>query len=46
MRDHTKAQILKAFEQRLNNDTATEFAAACKQVERIAELRLHSMLPA
>jgi chitin deacetylase len=45
VRDHTKAGILAAFETRINNDTATEFATACKQVERIAELRLKDQLP-
>lgn len=45
VRDHTKAQILAAFETRIANDSATEFATACAQVERIAELRLKDMLP-
>jgi chitin deacetylase len=45
VRDNTKASILAAFETRLNNDTATEFSAACAQVERIAELRLKDILP-
>lgn len=45
VRDHTKAQILRLFEARLNNDRPTEFATACKQVERIAELRLQQLLP-
>jgi OHCU decarboxylase len=45
VRDHTKAQILKAFEQRLEHERDTEFDIACQQVERIAELRLQSMLP-
>lgn len=40
VRDNTKATILAAFERRIGNDTETEFAEACKQVERIAELRL------
>ncbi|GAA5071620.1 allantoinase PuuE [Roseibacterium beibuensis] len=40
VRDHDKAGILAAFERRLANDTATEFSEACRQVERIAELRL------
>ena len=29
-----------AFKRRINNDRDAEFAEACKQVERIAELRL------
>ncbi|MHB1103316.1 MAG: allantoinase PuuE [Devosia sp.] len=45
VRDNTKSGILKAFEQRLGNDRDTEFATACRQVERIAELRLKTMLP-
>jgi urate oxidase len=45
VRDNTKAQILKAFEHRLGNDRDTEFATACRQVERIAELRLKALLP-
>jgi OHCU decarboxylase len=45
VRDNTKAQILKAFETRLDNDRETEFTTACKQVERIAELRLKALLP-
>ena len=45
VRDNTKATILSAFETRLANDTETEFATACRQVERIAELRLKEILP-
>jgi len=45
VRDHTKAQILAAFERRLEQDSVTELAEACRQVERIAELRLKEMLP-
>ena len=45
VRDNTKAQILAAFETRLANDRDTEFTTACKQVERIAELRLKQILP-
>ncbi len=40
VRDNTKASIMAAFEHRIENDRDTEFAAACLQVERIAELRL------
>jgi OHCU decarboxylase len=40
VRDNTKASIMAAFEARIENDRETEFAAACRQVERIAELRL------
>jgi chitin deacetylase len=45
VRDTTKAGILSAFHARLANDRDTEFATACAQVERIAELRLKDMLP-
>jgi OHCU decarboxylase len=44
VRDNTKAGILSAFETRLGNDRATELAEACRQVERIAELRLREKL--
>jgi OHCU decarboxylase len=45
VRDNDKAGILAAFESRIANDRDTEFATACKQVERIARLRLEDMLP-
>ncbi|TNC61946.1 allantoinase PuuE [Rubellimicrobium roseum] len=45
VRDHDKTGILAAFERRLHNDRATEFAEALAQVERIAELRLKAILP-
>lgn len=45
VRDNTKATILSAFETRVANDTDTEFATACAQVERIAEIRLMDLLP-
>lgn len=45
VRDNSKASIKEAFERRINNDRPTEFAEACKQVERIAELRLRDLLP-
>ena len=37
--------VLAAFEQRIDNDRATEFATALGQVERIALLRLKEILP-
>ena len=40
VKDNTKATILDAFKRRIQNDRDTEFAEACRQVERIAELRL------
>jgi OHCU decarboxylase len=43
VRDHDKASILAAFKRRINNDRATEFAEACRQVERIAEFRLQDL---
>ncbi|WEK05145.1 MAG: allantoinase PuuE [Candidatus Devosia phytovorans] len=45
VRDHDKAGILAAFEQRIANSPDEEFATACKQVERIALLRLKAILP-
>lgn len=44
VRDYDTASILQAFRQRLDNDTSTEIREACRQVERIAELRLKDML--
>ena len=41
----TKAEILAAFERRLNNGRETELATALAQVERIALLRLKDLLP-
>ncbi|PUB10154.1 allantoinase PuuE [Yoonia sediminilitoris] len=46
VRDNTKASIIAAFKRRIDNDRAAEFAEACKQVERIAELRLIEKLGA
>ena len=45
VRDNTKDTILAAFKTRIGNDTETEFDTACRQVERIAELRLKDLLP-
>ncbi|SMY07027.1 allantoinase PuuE [Flavimaricola marinus] len=45
VKDNTKASILAAFQRRIENDRDTEFAEACRQVERIAELRLIEKLP-
>ncbi|UWR89051.1 allantoinase PuuE [Phaeobacter inhibens] len=45
VRDHDKASILAAFERRIGHDRASEFAEACRQVERIAEFRLKDLLP-
>ncbi|ROU01033.1 allantoinase PuuE [Histidinibacterium lentulum] len=43
VRDHDKAGILAAFEARIANGTDVEFATACRQVERIARLRLEAL---
>ncbi|KUJ78652.1 allantoinase PuuE [Ruegeria profundi] len=45
VRDHDKASILQAFQRRISQDRDTEFAEACRQVERIAEFRLRDLLP-
>ncbi len=45
VRGLTKGDILSAFEHRIGNDRATEFGTACRQVERIALLRLQDILP-
>ena len=45
VRDHDKAGILAAFDRRTPSDRSTEFDEACRQVERIARLRLAEMLP-
>ncbi|WP_293577374.1 allantoinase PuuE [Phaeobacter sp.] len=45
VRDHDKASILQQFETRIDHDGETEFAEACRQVERIAEIRLADLLP-
>ncbi|MBB5515120.1 OHCU decarboxylase [Rubricella aquisinus] len=44
VRDNTKASIMDAFRRRVEQDRDTEFAEACRQVERIAELRLKEKL--
>jgi OHCU decarboxylase len=43
VKDHDKAGILRAFERRIDHDTEAEMAEACRQVERIARLRLEAM---
>lgn len=40
VKDNSKASIVEAFERRIDNDRDSEFSEACRQVERIAELRL------
>ena len=46
VKDNDKASILAAFHARIENGRDTEFAEACRQVERIAELRLIEKLGA
>ncbi|NND20094.1 MAG: 2-oxo-4-hydroxy-4-carboxy-5-ureidoimidazoline decarboxylase [Silicimonas sp.] len=46
VRENTKASIVDAFRRRIDNDRDTEFAEACRQVERIAELRVQEKLSA
>lgn len=46
VRDHDKAGILAAFHRRLEHSWESEFTEACRQVERIAYLRLKDLLPA
>ncbi|HVW93559.1 MAG TPA: allantoinase PuuE [Devosia sp.] len=43
VRDHTRPEILAAFEKRLGNSWETEVLTACRQVERIAQLRLAAL---
>jgi 2-oxo-4-hydroxy-4-carboxy-5-ureidoimidazoline decarboxylase len=45
-RRHTKASILRQFEQRLRNDRATEVSAALAEVLRIVALRLDQRIAA
>ena len=45
VRDYDKNGILNAFRTRINNDSKDEFSEACRQVERIAYLRLKEILP-
>ncbi|MDW3224091.1 MAG: allantoinase PuuE [Paracoccaceae bacterium] len=44
VKDHNKAGILRAFKRRLAQETDAEFDEACRQVERIAEIRLEAVL--
>lgn len=43
VKDHDKAGILRAFARRIGHDTEVEMNEACRQVERIARLRLEAM---
>ena len=46
VRGLSKADILAAFRRRIDKPRDEEFATACRQVERIAALRLKDILPA
>jgi OHCU decarboxylase len=43
VRASTRAEILKAFAARLENDAATEFETALQEIHKIAGLRLQAM---
>ena len=43
VRGRDRGEILAAFESRLDNDYATEFATALAEIHRIARLRLEAM---
>jgi OHCU decarboxylase len=45
VKGRSKAEILAAFERRLQNDAASEQRVALEQIERIALLRLEDLLP-
>ncbi|WP_114283762.1 allantoinase PuuE [Candidatus Halocynthiibacter alkanivorans] len=45
VRDNSKASIEEAFARRIDNSRDEEMREACKQVERIAQLRLQDLLP-
>jgi OHCU decarboxylase len=45
VKGRSKDDILDAFETRIANDREVEFSTACRQVERIALLRLRDILP-
>ena len=40
VKDHSKPSILESFRRRICNERAVEFEEACRQVERITEVRL------
>lgn len=45
VKGRSKAEIVAAFEKRLQNGPDEEFDTACREVERIARLRLNDLLP-
>ncbi len=44
VKDYDKKGILAEFKRRVENDKKSEFVTACKQVERIAQLRIEEIL--
>jgi 2-oxo-4-hydroxy-4-carboxy-5-ureidoimidazoline decarboxylase len=46
VKGRTRAEILAAFERRVENDPETELRTALDEIDRIALLRLRDMLPA
>ncbi|MCP5082389.1 MAG: allantoinase PuuE [Alphaproteobacteria bacterium] len=45
VKGRSKNEILNNFQSRVGNAHEDEFTEACRQVERIAQLRLHDLLP-
>lgn len=45
VKGRSKGEILTAFQTRIENDSETEFRTACREVERIAILRLQDLVP-
>jgi 2-oxo-4-hydroxy-4-carboxy-5-ureidoimidazoline decarboxylase len=45
VKGRTRAQILEAFERRVENEPATEFRTALDEIDKIALLRLADLLP-
>ena len=45
VRNSNRHEILKAFDERLQNDPDTEFTNAIREIHKIARLRLHAMSP-
>ncbi len=45
VKGRARTEVLAAFERRLAHDRDTEFTQALAQIERIAWLRLHDLLP-
>ena len=45
VKGRSKAEIIEAFEKRLENDAKSEFATALNEIEKIARFRLSDILP-